>query len=176
MSILVFAIGLFGVAFILHCLVLRAAKRTKIRRALLGESGTVLGVFVIVFMIGAAVPLLCAAPAFYPSNRLEWLHVSIFYFAASLTYTGLFFPLLHGGSPSLTVVEFIDRAREKGRNRAEVQGILGADAFLNQRLQQMVVDDLLIEDTGTYRLTAKGRKIAALFQAMAAILNLREGG
>jgi hypothetical protein len=176
MNILLFAVGLFSAAFILHCLILRAAKGTGARRALLGESAIVLIVFLIVFIIAVAFPLLGAAPVFYPSGKWEWLHVSVFYFAASLTYTGLFFPLLHGGSPSLTVVEFIDSARQKGRNRSEVQGILGADAFLNQRLRQMVVDNLLIEDTGTYRLTAKGRRIATGFRAMAAILNIREGG
>lgn len=169
MRIWLFACGLTGASFIVHLLVWWAAIPRRQTRALL--------------LLFATTPIALLAiglfarshlPAWYPATSWEWLHVAVFHIAFALAYV-VVYSALEERSPSMTLLSRVAQA-PAGCSRTQLETLLGKTSPVEVRLDAMVRDGMISSDQSTYRITAKGRRWAATFEAMRKLLGFTPGG
>jgi hypothetical protein len=165
MELLAFSLSTLFVALILHILVWRVA---------LPASQTVglLKIFALVYACSLAASFL---PSIYvPRTVLERLHFTLFYIPTVLAYCSLF-SLVEHESPSLAMIAEATKSPQ-GCAREEFLSAIGGQAIVGQRLEAAEGNGLLLANRGGFVLTVRGRFYASLFELIARIFKLDEGG
>jgi hypothetical protein len=165
MALLLAGIALFTLLMAVHLVVWRIRLPARQTRALL------------VIFLGLLPAGLLAVHLLNPALFGPWqcVHLALFHVAMSLTYV-ILYSAIEQESPSLAMVQFVDRAGTRGRSRQEFQRLINDELLVGNRLNNMVRAGWVQENGSSYRLTAKGRRLAWLFISAARLLGLEEGG
>lgn len=168
------AVAVFALFVALHSLVFRLAAPAR-------------GRFPILLVCFAATLAGAVAADRHVSNLkcipAPWVHGGFPLAAAATVLTGLallalYLPFYFTANTSLSVRAFIAIERSPGRRLPEslVRDAIGSEAVVRGRLETLTASGYLRRDGDVYRLTARGRTVAAIFRAVAGLWNLREGG
>jgi hypothetical protein len=169
MRVALFGGGLFLVVFLAHLAVWRIRVPRRAIRALVLFF---LAALPSAYLLAAVLP---ALGEFAPAGHWEWLHVVLFYVPLSLAYA-VTYTALEEDSPSLTILVFVAEAREGGRSREDLYGLIGDDVVIGSRLEALLVGGLLAPVNGKYQLTPRGKNWALLFGAFRWLYRLNLGG
>lgn len=171
MGILCFNISLVIVAIFLHLILL------KIKLHLPGNSLVVIIlIFSFVLISGFTVDfILRDRYSFLPNTIWRYLQVLIFYLPVMLSYI-ITYVALEDDSPSMTIVRFVDRAKEKGRSRQEIRRIVTNEILILPRINIMLKDGWIEYKNSRYYATKKGRYYNQFFAFGLKLLKIsREG-
>jgi hypothetical protein len=163
------AFGLFLVALLLHWIVWRIRIPRRQTAALL------------VILLGA-LPVGLAAVIWVPTLQFfgpigfwEVLHISTFHVALSLAYI-VGYTAIEGRSPSMALLVHVADARGKGCTREELHRVLRGENPVAARLEAMLLDGMVVQANGAYRLTAKGWAWARALGYFRSLLGMEKGG
>jgi hypothetical protein len=169
MRIAALAFGLFLAAFLLHWIIWRVRIPRRQTAALL--------VILLAFL-----PVGLAAAAFLPALQFlapigfwEVVHVSMFHVALSLAYI-VAYTAIEGRSPSMALLVYVADARGQGRTRGELESVLRGGNPVAARLQAMLLDGMVVQADGLYRLTPKGWAWARTLGCFRNLLGMEKGG
>lgn len=140
------------------------------------QTKTLLALMLSVLFCGLATArLLPASIAFAPRTLPELLHCALLglalIFAWMITYSAI-----EADSPSLVILLSIDSRGTDGMPEAELYSTADDAILVLPRVKDLLTDRMATQGNGKYRLTAKGRAMAALFAAQRALLGLGKGG
>jgi hypothetical protein len=169
MRIVLFSVGLFLAAFLIHWLLwqVRVPKR-QTRALLLIFLGSLL-----VSVVG--VLFLPNSQRWAPIHFWEWVQVVLFHVSLSLAYI-VIYSTLEEHSPTLTLVKYVADAGERGRSQDDLETFVEGIQSLGSRLHAMRRDAMITEERRVFRLTAKGSGWARVFQFWRRLLRIDMGG
>jgi len=171
MSILIFSVSLTIIAIFLHLILLRIYP-ALVKNFIIA----VFFIFFIVLLIGfLSAYLLRRKYGFLPCGGWEDLHVLIFYIPVMLSYVITCVALVDD-SPSMTIVGFVEQAKEKGRSRQQIRQIINDEALIVPRINIMAKDGWVELKNNQYAITKKGIFYSRILALGLKLLNIsREG-
>ncbi len=169
MKIAALAFGLFVAAFLLHWIIWRIKIPRRPTAVLLA---ILLGTLPVALTAVIMVP---ALQSFGLLGFWEVFHVSTFHVAMSILYVWCYL-LLEQRSPSMTLLTYVADAKGQGRTREELLFVLRNISPVERRLDAMVLDNLVAEANGTYRITNQGRVWVRACGYWRALLGMEIGG
>jgi len=169
MKIAGLAFSLFLAAFLLHWIIWRI----RIPRR---QSAALLVILLGTLPVGLAAVILVPALQFFgPLGFWEVLHVATFHVALSLAYI-VAYTAIEGRSPSMALLVYVADARGQGRTREELESALRGENPVAARVQAMLLDGMIVQAEGSYRLTAKGWAWARALGSFRRLLAMEKGG
>jgi len=171
MQTLIFSVSVVVIAIFLHLILLRMAKGIF--------SNAILSiVFIFLFTLLAGF-LICALIGqriyFLPNGFWGFLQVLIFYIPVMLCYV-ITYVALEDDSPSMTIVRFVEQAKDKGRSRQELGQIITNQALILPRINILLKDGWIEHDNERYQATEKGQFYNRFFAFGLKLLKIsREG-
>ena len=169
MKVAALAMGLFGVAFLVHW----ALWRIRLPRR---QTSALLWIFLGTLPVGLMAMVLStgfdkfAVPGFWQYALIAEFHV-----AMSLAYVVIYYGL-EERSPSMTILSYVTAARGQGRTREELAAILRGFSPVEVRLDGLVRDKMVVVTDGDYRLTPKGRLWGQVFCTCRRLYRMERGG
>jgi hypothetical protein len=165
MTVLLSALGLFGLSWLLHFAWWRLRLPTHHTKAL-----------VVVF---AGTPVAAAAALALSDNHAvftsaDWASLALFHMGASLCYL-ITYAGVEETSPSLVIIRALERAGKRGATRDDLQPCITDEQFITPRLDSLTRDGFVLLDHGSYRLTERGRSAARVAQRISSLFNLGSG-
>lgn len=164
-------------SFLLHLLLWRLRTPRRQTRALL-----------LIFVALPAAALLLAGLAaaarpaafpvaglLFPPGLVAGAHTALFCLSLALAYITTVGEI-EVDSPSLALALAIGRAGARGIGRGELDAIFTDAVLVDPRLRDLVRDGMAVHEGGRYRVTAKGRRIARLFDFYRRLLRLTDRG
>jgi hypothetical protein len=165
MIVLSYALALTAAALALHILIWRVALPQRQSRALL-----------FIFLGVLAVGLFGGLTGLFPPLTLiQAAHVALTQIAGALAYICLY-SAIEADSPTVQIVQFTAAAGHHGRHRDEYTAIINDDLLLGSRFRAMIRDGFVQEQAGTYRLTAKGVRMAQCFALTSRLFGMSQAG
>jgi hypothetical protein len=168
MEIVLYALGLFGCAFVVHLVIWRVAMPRQHTRALLV-------IFFVVLAVGCLAPLTSFLGRYGPGNVWDYMAVVFFFGSGSLAYIA-FYSAIEEDSPSLALVKAVAETGDEGMGREKCHEVIGDDFLVNRRLEVMVRDGMLRREGDRYYLGRKGEQMFCIFEASARFFGLPRGG
>ena len=173
MTVLLWSLAAWGSAFAVHLLIWRIRLPRRQTRALLA---------VFLGWGAAVVATLAAWSAAWPGAR-HWLpvslpelaHVALFHLAATLAYM-ITYSALEADSPTLVMITAIKTAGPGGMDAREFHRTMTDDLLVRPRLRDLLRDRLAVVESGRYRITPKGRRLARLLAFHRRLLGAQMGG
>lgn len=163
MSVLIWAITLFVIAFLSHLLIWRFRRpRNPVRVLLL--------LFNIVILAGAVF-----LPRFVYLDLPQILHISVLFYSLFISYL-LTYPAIEADSPSLVIVMRIYQAGKSGLSSEELEGAIGDELLVEPRIKDLVDAGLADFDGKIYRINSKGIIFVLPFVLYRDFLVLGKGG
>ena len=171
MQTLVFSVILLVIAIFLHLISLRI-RQTIFNNTILAIVFIFSFTLFMGFIAGAWVE---KTVNFLPHGIWGVLQVLIFYVPVMLCYI-INYIALEDDSPSMTIVRFVEQAKEKGRNRQEIRRIITNEILILPRIRIMLKDGWIECRDGQYYVTEKGRFYNQFFAFGLKLLKIsREG-
>jgi len=171
MGILGFNISLVITAIFLHLISLKIKFRLRgnpLAAIILIFSFVLLAGFTIVFLFRDKY-------SFLPDTIWSYLQVMIFYLPVMLSYI-ITYVALEDDSPSMTIVRFVDQAKNKGRSRQEIRRIITDEVLILPRISILLKDGWIEYQNSRYYATKKGRFFNQFFAFGLKLLKIsREG-
>jgi hypothetical protein len=169
MRIVLFSVELFLSAFVIHWLIWRVRVPRRQTRALLL-------IFLGALAVGLAGILLLPNPKDWtPIHFWEWVQVALFHVSLTLAYI-VIYSTLEEHSPTLTLVKYVADAGNSGRSQGDLETFMDGIQSLGSRLDALRRDDMVTEECGLFRLTAKGSRWAQVFHFWRRLLHIDRGG
>lgn len=165
MTVLLIALGVFGLSWLVHLAWWRCALPARQTRALITVFAGGPGVAVL------ALALLDQLPALSPPS---WAALALFHGGATLCYL-ITYAGIEETSPSLVIIRTLEEAGERGATREELHARLAAARFLPPRIDALVRDGLITRADGMLRLTPRGERAAILARRISTLFNLGSG-
>lgn len=165
MTVLLFALGLFGLSWLVHFAWWRLQLPRHHTKAL------VLVFALTPLAIVAGLILLGRANLF---TLAEWASLGLFHAGASLCYL-ITYAGVEETSPSLVIIRALERAGNRGATRADLQPCITNEQFITPRLDSLTRDGFVQLESGAYRLTDRGRSAAKVALRLSALFNLGSG-
>jgi len=139
------------------------------------QTAALVKIFGATYLLALGAAMLPKLQELGPANAVQLVHFTLFFLPLALTYTS-FYSLLENESPSLAMVSAIARAGSAGCTRDELVRVIGRDAIIEQRLLAAVGNGLLERTGQQWLLTGRGRLLARVFDAAAALYRLDRAG
>lgn len=160
MTILIYGLGLFAVAFLLHIIVWRIRKPANSIKALLI-------LFFLVLVVGS---ILLPQHKFFNYIYIWFLFLSLFacYLVA--------YPAIEVDSPSLVIVMRIFQAGREGLNIEKLDELSKNNLLVEPRLKDLVDSGLVDFSSSVYRINRKGNIFILPFIFYRNLLGLGKGG
>ena len=169
MKIAGFAFGLFLAAFLLHWIIWRI----RIPRR---QSAALLVILLGSLPVGlAAAALLSGLEFLRPIGFWEKFHVSTFHVALSLAYI-VAYTAIEGRSPSMALLVYVADGEGQGRTWQELESVLRGDDPVAARLRAMLLEGMIVQTDGSYKLTPKGWAWARTLGCFRSLLGMEKGG
>jgi hypothetical protein len=169
MRIASLAFALFSAAFLLHWLVWRI----RIPRR---QTAAILLILLGSLPAGLAAVIWLPALAWIgPLSFWEILHVAEFHIALSLAYV-VAYTAIEGRSPSMALLVYVADADGRGRTREELESLLRDENPVEARLRAMLLDQMVVREADSFRLTPKGWAWAHSLGSFRALLKMEKGG
>jgi len=160
MGILIYGLGLFGVAFLLHIAIWRVRKPANSVKAL-----------VLVFIL-----VLVAGSILLPMHELSSYLYIWFLFLSLFTAYLLAYPAIEVDSPSLVIVMRIFQSGKAGLNIKRLEDLSKDNLLVEPRLKDLVDAGLVDLSVSVYRINRKGRLFILPFVFYRNLLGLGKGG
>lgn len=169
MTTILFALGLFSAAFVVHFLWWRI--RTPRR-----QTAWILLWFFAALPLGivAARDVPAIAP-YAPNDLWSMLSVAQFHLGSTLAYACINSALQHD-SPALMVVTFVALSGPQGCTREEVRTILRDDVLIEPRIREFAAGGIIELVDGRYRLTPRGLRFLRSMTFIRNVFRLPRGG
>jgi len=165
MTVLLFALGLFGLSWLVHFAWWRMhLPRHHTKALMIVYAGTPAAVVVVLLFAGNL-------GVFTPA---EWASLSLFHAGATLCYL-ITYAGVEETSPSLVIIRALERAGERGATRADLQPCITNEQFISPRLDSLTRDGFVTLVDGSCRLTERGRSAAKAAHRIAVLFNLGTG-
>jgi hypothetical protein len=170
MKLMAIAFVLTLLAFLSHWIVWRIAIPRR-------QTASLLLIFAVVLLGGYTFCSLRSAKeaGWGLDSPWEYLHVGVCYIATMLGYV-VAYSAIEERSPSMTILTWVSEAGGEGRAVEDVEMLFSESSPIKMRLQAMLRDGLIACRGQQYVLTAKGRKMALLFDWWARLMNSGRGG
>lgn len=165
MTTLLLALGLFGLAWLVHLVWWRIRLPRHHTKALV--------------LLFAAVPVAVVA-ILTATNRIGllpaagWVSVGLFHAGSSLCYF-ITYAGVEETSPSLVIIRAVEQAGSSGASRRDLQPCITNELFIAPRLDSLQRDGFVTLERGLYRLTDRGRSAARVAQRFSRVFNLGSG-
>ena len=170
MNILFWAVLTGAAAFLIHL----AIWRIRLPRRQLRMLAIVFGAAQVLVLAAHAIgpkPWLPMPLADVPEAAAYVLFCTAWTLAYMITYTAL-----EVDSPSLVIVDRVAGAGPGGLPAQAMEKLVSDDQLVVPRVRDLVRDGMLMECEGVYRLTPKGRRFIAPFEAYRKLLGRERGG
>lgn len=116
-----------------------------------------------------------ALQGYLPAGLVQWTQVLVLSFALAAAYIGTY-PAIEVDSPTVLIVDLLDRAGPNGLSLDEIYSTLNDDVLTLPRIADLLTENLAAEIDGKLVLTHQGRSLAALFMGWQAMLRSGKGG
>jgi hypothetical protein len=169
MTVLVWGLGLFCVAFLAHLALWRIWLPRHHIAVLLRLHAAVGAAGLALFALLPPGAALLGAPP--PRTLAELLHVAVVYGSLALAWI-VTYTALPADSPSLTMLMSIADAGPGGLPAADLEAALNDEILVRPRLADLVRDHMVVVAGGRYVLTGPGRRYASLFAGYRRLMRL----
>jgi len=149
MTVLLFALGLFGLSWLVHLAWWRLRLPRHHTKALLQ---------VFAGVPAAAVAALAATDRLDLLSAAGWASAALFHTGSTLCYL-ITYAGVEETSPSLVIIRALERAGTLGATREELQPCITNEQFITPRLSSLIRDGFVDLQDDTYRLTDRGRSV-----------------
>lgn len=168
MDVLLFCAGLFLSSLLLQYIVWKIKTPRN-------PVSAILYIFMSVLDLGLILPYFL--PQIKPTNYGFWkiVHISIVHISLTLNYI-INFIALTDDSPSMSMIQFVAQAKEKGRTFDEFKQFMTNESLVLPRIHSMVADGWIAFRDSTYQVTQRGLFYYRLFSFWKKLLGLSEGG
>lgn len=110
-----------------------------------------------------------------PVPITTYLHITLFMTSVTLAYITTY-SAVEVDSPSLLMVQAIERAGEAGLSIEELRATMNNALLVEPRIRDLIHDGMAQLDGDLYRLTAKGAIMARMFTVQRRLLKAGTGG
>jgi len=172
MSVLLYGIGLFVLAVLLHLLIWRIHLPENQASALLY---IFFGIFIVAIFIFRRNPAIAFFGIPVPATICENLQFSFLFISLTSAYIANY-PAIEVDSPSLIMIMDIARAYPAGLDRDTFKKRLNNDNLIMPRINDLLKGKFIYLKDGRYRLTRRGLFIARIFILFRRILGMRQLG
>jgi hypothetical protein len=159
--VLITGVSLFLLAFILHVLVWRIAVPHR--------QGTSLVLLLLTVGIFGFLTIYVFRPPILGLSPLRLL-LALFLFSSLGTTYIILFSAIEADSPTLTIIELIERNARDGIGQDEIVRVISAHSFLRRRLDQMLFDGMVVKIGDRLFPSAQGRFLTSLILAYRKLL------
>jgi hypothetical protein len=172
MSVLLWGILLFGLAFLVHVVLWKIHLPQRQTRALLL---IFFGVLLIGLVLLWSAKLMLHTKFRTPETIPENLHIALFVAAFTLAYI-ITYSALEADSPSLVMILRIAEAGSHGLPKEQFKHQMTDELLIVPRIRDLLRDHLVYAEAGKYKLTPKGVLFARIFIVYRRILNISQKG
>lgn len=172
MSVLVWSICLFMLAFGVHLLVWKVSLPKRQTKVLLQ---IFFGTWIIAVLWAWFNPTFTLFGLTVPSHIENYLHMAIFHTAFTLAYI-ITYSALEADSPTLVMIRAIEKAGAAGLEKEKLEEALNDDILVKPRVQDLLRDQMVYLDQERYMLTPKGTLFVRVFKTYRDILKASKGG
>jgi uncharacterized protein YacL len=102
-------------------------------------------------------------------------HIMFFYFSFFVAYLVLY-SAIEADSPTLLMLLEIDKCGSAGLTKDKLREILDDDLLIKPRLNDLLLEGLIVRRGNKIKLSGKGRLVGVIFTSYRKILNLPKGG
>ena len=174
MATLIWGGASFLFAFLAHILIWRIRLPERQTRALLLVMLSVLSGTVVMLKVFGG--FLAARYGWsVPETSGDYLHLALLNVSFILSYI-ITYSAIEADSPSLVIVLAVAAAGPAGLPEDDCRSSFSDDRLIRPRIKDLVLDRMAHCEDGRYRLTFKGRLLAALFVAFRKLLDRGKGG
>jgi len=152
MSSLFLATGALFIAWIVHLAIWRWRLPPAQLKALLV-------IFAVVWAVAAILALadFVSTGSFAAGSLVGFLYFCLIYWLAALCYV-ITYSAMEGDSPTLSLTQHLHRKGAEGVSHEEIEEFFRQRPFVGARVKALVTDNILVEESGGYRL-ASGKYI-----------------
>lgn len=168
---LVWGLGLFAVAIVIHLAAWRLFKPVRQYLTLLGlYAGILVAASVAMRMVPVA-----SKESLIPANTVEYLTFAMLYTGLAFAYVSTF-SAVQADSPSLLLLLIINEAGDRGVSRQELDEQLGDNVMIIPRVQDLITGGLAVRQGPRYVIEPRGALLAAVHTRYRAFLKMGKGG
>lgn len=171
MLVFIFSVCLFFSAWVGHVIIWRI--RLPKRPAMF-----LFGYFFLIWLASTGANIYCQLNQIhgiliFPFSFVELVHISGLYLTAMVVYTTLH-SAITVTSPTFLVLMALHKAGGAGRSRSDLDRLVNDETYCINKLKELVTDQNAEERDGRLFITAKGKKLMALFTWYLDFIGMRE--
>lgn len=159
MYVLFWGLVYFTTAFVVHFIIwkIRIPRR---------QTNALLGIFFATFILS----IIFLKPDFFES-----LYIFVLFTSLTLGYI-ITYSAIEVDSPSLSLVMAFDKSAKDGLSREEISKFMTNEKLVITRINDLVRDKLIYNDSSKFKLTVKGRRFIRIFILYRRFLGAQKGG